>query len=592
MASSLTATLLFSFALSAVVVAQTDQVVTWSSVSFIYHGEKTPLLTPYATSSDLTPLGAQQLYQAGSALRERYINGSTGTVINGIAGSAIDNSQLYILGLDDSYVTASAMAFMQGLYPPFPEVGEGATSSANGLTIQYPTAALNGYQYPAINSVSELDLTYIWVAGNLGCTSYAIEMAEYLTSPAYNQEVMATNDFYHSLGASVFQNLSPALLNYVNANDLYEYALYQYNHNTSIYNSTSFTTIDLGALEILASQQQWEFNTPNSGTTLGAIAGQTLASKVLQMFEHNIASEGVADKMTLMFGSYEPFLSFFALSNLATGPSASRFNSLPQHGSVMTFELFSHVAESASENLTRTFPSTDELWVQFLYRNGTDDSQNLTSYALFGRDNSEVAMTWNEFVSGMDAFTLNDIVDWCTLCESITLFCEALVGNTVSSNGTNNSPADRNSGAKGVSGAIAGVIGATVTIACFILIAVVLMLLGFRINYHDKKANPGVPGGDIGVLKRSGSGGFKGAEKLASDADLRLKGGPGASVVRHERVGSWELHESPHSETGHSSLDKEIESGRVVSTADYSRRSEDLGHENPFGDPVKPLDQV
>ena len=99
------------------------------------------------------------------------------------------------------------------------------------------------------------------------------------------------------------------------------------------------------------------------------------------------------------------------------------------------------------------------------------------------------------------------------------------------------------------------------------------------------------------MLRRSGSGngGFKGAEKLASDTDLRLKGGAGATVIRHERVGSWELNESP-TDKKHSSLDKEIESGnvsRVVSKADYGRNSEDgIGNVNPFGDPVKPLDQV
>jgi len=174
----------------------------------------------------------------------------------------------------------------------------------------------------------------------------------------------------------------------------------------------------------------------------------------------------------------------------------------------------------------------------------------------------------------------------------VTLFCEAIEGNTISSNGSSTSTS---SDSKGVSPAVAGVIGATVTIAIFILVAAVLLLLGFRLNYRDRKGAAVGPAGDLGVLKRSGSGangGFKGAEKLASDTDLRLKNGAGASVVRHERVGSWELNESPVSPTEHSSLDKQMESGRVVSTADYSRHSEDHGLENPFGDPVKPLDQV
>lgn len=93
------------------VTAQEEHMVTWASVSFIYHGEKTPSLhtSPY----NLTPLGATQLYSQGQHLRERYINGTTGSVINGMTASVLDNSQIYMLGMDDNFVSASAMAFMQ-----------------------------------------------------------------------------------------------------------------------------------------------------------------------------------------------------------------------------------------------------------------------------------------------------------------------------------------------------------------------------------------------------------------------------------------------------------------------------------------------
>jgi hypothetical protein len=396
----------------------------------------------------------------------------------------------------------------------------------------------------------------------------------------------ATSEFYASLANSVFWDFNPDILKYENAWELYEYALYEYNHNTTQSN-TSFTTADLETLQNLASQQQFAYNTPNSNSTINAMAGRTLASKVLQQFSHNIDSEGVADKMTLMFGSFEPFLAFFALSDLSTGPSASRFNYLPEHGSVMSFELFSYTTPAAAANDSTPFPDPSELHVRFLFRNGTEDLNPLIEYPLFGRGNSEDDMTWSEFVTGMGAFSLDDIVDWCTDCEAITLFCNSLLDNV--SNGTAAS-----GNGKGLSPVIAGVVGATITLGLGIVAGIALCLFGFRLDYHSKDANKG-PIADLSVLKRSasGNGGFKGAEKLASDTDLALKGGAGAAVIRHERVGSWELHESPSGDSKHSSLDKEVESGRVVSTADYGRYSEDaIGHVNPFGDPVKPLDQV
>lgn len=205
-------------------------------------------------------------------------------------------------------------------------------------------------------------------------------------------------------------------------------------------------------------------------------------------------------------------------------------------------------------------------------------------------------MPWMDFVQGMGDFSLDEVVDWCSGCNSITLFCEAIEADT--SNNTSTSPST-SSGKKSLSPAIAGVIGATVTLAVLLLAALILGLCGFRLNYHEKRKGLGAGDvGGIGVLKRTGSGkagGFKGAEKLASDTDLRLKGGAGASVVRHERVGSWELNESP-TDRKSGGLDKDIESGRmerVVSGADYGRQSEEVDdHVNPFGDPVKPVDQV
>lgn len=108
--------------LFATAVAQTEQ-VTWAAVSFAYHGEMIPHLhsAPYY----LTPHGANQMLNAAQAVRQRYISPPTNAslivepaVINGISTSAIDNSQLYILGTDDIVISQSMQAFMQGLYPP------------------------------------------------------------------------------------------------------------------------------------------------------------------------------------------------------------------------------------------------------------------------------------------------------------------------------------------------------------------------------------------------------------------------------------------------------------------------------------------
>lgn len=422
----------------------------------------------------------------------------------------------------------------------------------------------------------------------MDCPTYSISKIQALSSTEYNEQAANTTDFYASLltnGGGVFAALDPSLVDYFRAYDLYEYALYQYIHNSSIYHNMALE--DLQYLRTLASQQQFQFNTPDQNGDLTTVAGKTLASKVLAQFQQMSDSSGVSDKLTVLFGSYEPFLSFFALSGLTTGSTTkSKFNSLPDHGSVMAFELFSYIDDSQLYNDSLPFPSTDDLWVRFMFRNGTNETDGLVAYPLFNHGPSSIDMMWSDFVTNMGEFAMNEVSDWCSTCLSDNLFCSEILENI---NGT---PEAGDSGKKPLSPVIGGVIGATLTIGLFIICALVLLLLGFRLDYHEKrKGAESTEAGGLGVLKRSVTGGgFKGAEKLASDTDLRLKGGAGVTVVRHERVGSWELNESP-TDRKHSSLDKEIESGRQ---ANYGRRSEDVGHENvdPFGDPVKAIDQV
>ncbi|KAF4633022.1 hypothetical protein G7Y89_g5097 [Cudoniella acicularis] len=562
---------------------------TWAAVVFTFHGEQIPSLHdgPY----NLTPLGANQLLNAGQVIRDRYIsapvNGSEITIampINGLSSDEIDNSQMEVLSTNDEYISGSALAFMQGLYPPRNTIVLDEESElGNGTLEQFP---LNGYQYPNIETLSTVDYNYIWLAGNVGCTNYSINEVNTIEAQGFTSDMVATADFYQSLADSVFWDFDPSIINLANAYPLYEYALFEYNHNRSVYDTLSLA--NLTQLQNLASLQQWDFNTPTGGNTVNAIAGQTLATKVFTQFSHNIASDGVSDKLTVMFGSFEPFLSFFSLSGLSTGPSASAFTSLPEYGSMMAFELFSYTPRHTGMNLSTPFPSTDDLWVRFIFRNGTNESDPMIAYPLFNRGNSEVDMTWSEFAQGISGFAISEVSDWCTSCNAVNLFCEAIESNL--SNSTSQHLTQSFS-SKNLSPAIAGVIGATVTLGLFIIGSLALCLLGFRIEHRER--NPSAQTRDLGVLERSRSGGFKGAEKLASDTDLTLKTGAGASVIRHERVGSWELNESPTSGGRHSSLDKEIESGRAVSNADYSRNSEDgIGPCNPFGDPVKPVDHV
>ncbi|KAM0130781.1 hypothetical protein ACHAO1_007733 [Botrytis cinerea] len=533
---------LFLLSMTSLSKAQSNMVpITWSSIVYTYYGEITPTMIN-VTSPVLTPLGASQLYNSGSVIRDRYLNSTStqltlGLPVNGLSDQYIVNNQLQVWSTSDEYIVGSAQAFMQGLYPP--------------------------------------------VTGVQGVDS---------TSPNSNSMMASTDEFYLSLANTFFAGIDSSLLNYGNAINLYYYALYQYNHNSSIYDMTN----SFGLLETLngfASEQAISFNTPSTGSSIQYIAGQTFASKIIQQFQQTISSSGVSDKLSLYFGSYEPMLAFFYLSSLSTSDlTRRRFSRLPEYGSMMAFELFSYVEEGQS-NSSNSFPEATELWVRFLFRNGTSDTNPLISYPLFNLGNSEIDIKYNDFVAEIGKFAINDLNAWCSSCGSISLFCAAILSNEPSNSASNNT---KTFGSKGVNGVVGGIIGAVVTLVVVMLIASILAIFGFRMHRHDKTISNSA--GGVGIAKRGSSasgGGFKGPEKLASDTDLNIVKGPGVgATTRHERVGSWEMGNAS-SNNANSAEGAGLRQERVVSTADYSRRSEDgIGNHNPWGKGVQSEDYV
>jgi hypothetical protein len=228
---------------------------------------------------------------------------------------------------------------------------------------------------------------------------------------------------------------------------------------------------------------------------------------------------------------------------------------------MMVFELFSIGGQ------TDEFPDMENLYVRFLYRNGTDPGDRLTTYALF--NGTQKHIPFNQFLSGVSSFDVGTISEWCNICDGVSLFCSNTKYQGPSSDYTSG-------GGASVQPAVAGAIGAAVTLAVIGLAFLLAVLFG---GIHFGKNEPKARTGTLG--------GFKGAEKMASDTDLAFaKGG-----ARHERTGSWELRGK---KTDVESQDQGVTpstAGIVVRARDLTHPSEnrdddaisEIGHE-----PVKP----
>ncbi|KAL2135614.1 hypothetical protein VTI74DRAFT_7761 [Chaetomium olivicolor] len=340
------------------------------------YGDHTPFAAP--DPATLTPLGANQLYNQGSSFRDRYVRPKRHDDFVGIVGispKTIDNSQLHVESSTEECSSASALAFVQGLYPQFPhvhcdfEVPE-AYRYPNDTIENYP---LSGYQYPNLRTVSKHDPDSIWSHGHHQCTKHEKSLLGFANNSVAESIHHATKAFYSRVWSKLLRNTLPgAEANFYNAYDMYDQAAYLWHHRKETHNKDKgITAGDMAKLRQLAWQEQVlrHANIPEKGDAqddlTSAVAGRTLAARVSSLFAENIESYGQRNKLNLAFTSHEPFLGFFALAGLATGPSSHLFRQLPGPGTTLTFELFSIEADDVG-----SFSHPPDSHNRFLNTNG------------------------------------------------------------------------------------------------------------------------------------------------------------------------------------------------------------------------------
>ncbi|KAJ6139550.1 hypothetical protein N7471_006036 [Penicillium samsonianum] len=504
----------------------------WGVFAFTVHGDSKP--SALTSSQTLTDYGANELAAAASDFRSRYVSGHSNTQIQNISPIILDPNDVDVLSTTDQNIVGSAQAFMQGLYPPLGSMDIPSSQIANGSFAQAP---LNGYQYPRIVTVGEADPQSIFIEGHAMCDMYDAAEGEYCGSDEVQDITRDTEAFYRKLWKLALSGVyDESSATYTNAVTISEYLDYEVVHNDSLLESLN--QADILRARSLADQYVWRTNSQqssSSGSVIGVaspIAGQTLASSILEAFDLNIQESGTRQKMTLLFGGDEPAVALSSLVGLANQHQPNFFSRLVRGGSFV-FELYSF---EDSSNLYPSYPGIDNLYVRFLLHNGTDNTTEFESYSLFGHSPSRASIPYTEFQSELETFAVASTQEWCLRCNAQTVFCNGVLDPSVSQPKKN----------KGMAPAVAGVIGAVITLAVVGLAAVIVLLM-----YRARKGNN---------PKKGSLGGFKGPGKHASDADVSFSepiwrnsktdntqsssgvdAGVGVAVQGHERTGSWEM---------------------------------------------------
>ncbi len=439
---------------------------------FSRHGDRTAKST---LPTNLTDLGYQEVFTSGTYFRNQYVATDASRRIHGINTDLVKQSQITASAPVDTVLQNSAIAFLQGIYPPVGQI-LGSNTLRNGTVVQSP---LNGYQLIPLETVetgagSE---DAAWLQGATSCANAQISSNNYFISQDYIDTLARTQALYDSIGPMVNRTFTAAKTSYKNA-----YTIWDLLNVASIHNSSdNFPSADLLTPELFFQLKtladKHEFNLAyNESEPIRAITGSIIANEVVEALNKTITSKGKS-KLNIQFGAYAGMFSFFGLANLTT--ASPDFYGVPDYSSTLTWELVTNATVSGSD-----FPSQDQIGVRFLFHNGTtSQSSTPIEYPLFGQTVSP--LPWSDFVAGMNKFSIKSQTEWCQACGNSTGVCSSAALNNSGDSPT--TPAitgnsGRISRGSGISKVVAGVIGAMVTLAVILLATLLIIFVGgFRL---------------------------------------------------------------------------------------------------------------
>ena len=275
-------------------------------------------------------------------------------------------------------------------------------------------------------------------------------------------------------------------------------------HNKTIPSADLLDADTVLQLQALANVHEFSL-AYNESAPIRAIAGATLAGDIVTGLNHTIMDKGKKLKLSVQFNAYVYFMSFFGLAQL---PKADvDFCGIPDYASSMVFELF-------TKGPADPFPAPEDLWVRFLFHNGTSNSTNEPApYPLFGQ--SETELPWPTFTSEMGKISISWGPQWCERCGNSTGSCDFKDTASGGSTGSASASSDNNNNDGGVSKAVAGVIGAFVTLAVILGLAGLIILVGGMRLVSKKRLNQGHANG-AGLESGNGASGGAAMRKTSS----------------------------------------------------------------------------
>ncbi|KAF4620911.1 hypothetical protein D9613_001070 [Agrocybe pediades] len=338
-----------------------------------------------ASNTETTALGEVESHGLGSLIRSTYFDSSSPSYIEGIRSDLVDNSEVKVrvkAGVEGTVVFDSAIALLQGLFPPNPN---NKIVLANETTIVAP---LGGYQYVPVETVEPGNDRSLESWTN--CPAFEKHTKSFYNSPDFKSKSQDASSFFNGVRDYVFGR--PATLE--NAWNIYDFINSELTHNRTYAHRLPPTFLEQA--RHWANYHEHGVFSDGDINGIGNVAGRTLLHTILESLER-IAFNGDPLQFMLVETTYQPFISFFEQTGVTK--DHPEFFGIPNYASAIAIEL------------RRGAPPDVRDFLRIRFKNGT--ATGFEDVHVFGH-HADIPFT--EFVYRAEGAAITSNKQWMEVC--------------------------------------------------------------------------------------------------------------------------------------------------------------------------------
>jgi len=377
--------MLLSKVLGVIIIARNGDRYSLYQDPFTYSGSNT----------ETTALGEVESYSLGTLIRETYFSSQSPSYIDGIRADLVDNTEVKVrvkAGVEGTVVFDSAIALLQGLFPPTPN---NKIVLANETTVVAP---LGGYQYVPVETVEPSNDRSLesWT----DCPKFQKHIKEFYSSEDFKAKAQDAVPFFKAVKDYVFGR--PTTLE--NAWNVFDYINSQFIHNKTYAHRLPPTLVEQA--HHWANFHEAGVFSDKAITGIGNIAGRTLLHSILASLER-IAFNGDPLQFMLIETTYQSFISFFHQTGIIE--EHPELAGIPNYASALAIEL------------RRGSPPDVRDFLRIKFKNGT--SGEFDDVHVFGH-HADIPFT--EFIYRAENAAITSNKQWVDACGARSTYLGAL----------------------------------------------------------------------------------------------------------------------------------------------------------------------